>query len=272
MDVLNILKIITTLIFFTRASIEDIKTTEIRDFEVYFFISILLFLNVIQFFLTGDSKLIYNLVLNIIIFGGFGFLLYFLGQWGLGDSFLLLSFGLLNFFKNFLQSIRWLLIIFSVGVYFIFSYSVMFILVTRKFHSLKFFSKVSLLLSSLILILSLLFSIKARTVEFLICFLIFLYSSIPFLQDMKTLMIKKVPIRKIKEGDVLLDFKIWRGITKKEINQLRRRGIKYVYIKEGVRYAPTFLFVLILLIFEFVFSKTTLEFFPLEDLLTSWPH
>jgi len=74
-------------------------------------------------------------------------------------------------------------------------------------------------------------------------------------------MIKKVKISELREGDVLLDFKVWRGITKEEIEDLKRRRVKYVFIKEGVRYAPTFLFSLILLIFEKLFGITVLYFF-----------
>lgn len=80
-------------------------------------------------------------------------------------------------------------------------------------------------------------------------------------------MIKRIPINRLKEGDVLLDFKVWRGITKKEIEELKRKKIKYVYIKEGVRYAPTFLFTLILIILEKNFGIIIFEFFPKDFFL-----
>lgn len=264
MNVFYMLRIIVAQLFFTRACIEDIKTTEIKDQEIYIFISALLFLNLLQFFYTGESNLITNLILNILVFGGFGFLLYFSGQWGLGDSFLLLSFGLLNVFSNILEILKWLIIIFSIGVFFIFLYSVLFVLVSKKIFSLSLISILSIFFSVFTLVFSILCILGRSPLGFLIFLLIFLYSSIPFLNDVKNFMIRRIKVNELKEGDVLLEFKVWRGITKDEINRLKKSGTKYVYIKEGVRYAPTFLICLILLIFELFFSISIFDVLSLE--------
>ncbi|MBU5682316.1 MAG: hypothetical protein QXE43_00905 [Candidatus Aenigmatarchaeota archaeon] len=267
MDIFDILKLIVTKIFFTKASIDDIRTTEIRDIEVYFFISLLVILNLIQILYYKDFNILYSLLINLAIFGFFGFFLYFSGQWGLGDSFLLLSLGLLNIFKNIFEILNWLLITFSVGVFFIFFYSVLFVFLLKKYEKLNLFSKISLFISLFFSFLSLYFLFNKMTFNFLISFLILLYVSIPFLKSVKDLMIKRISINKLKEGDVLLDFKVWRGITKKEIEELKRKKIKYVYIKEGVRYAPTFLFTLILIVLEKIFGIVIFDFFPKDFFL-----
>lgn len=267
MDIFDISKLIVANIFFTKASIDDIKTTEIKDLEVYFFISILIILNIVQIIFYKDLYLLKNFIINLSIFGFFGFLLYFSGQWGLGDSFLLLSIGLLNIFRNILEIFNWILVTFSIGIIFIFMFSSIYVLISKKYRKISLISKISLVLSSFLLIIAIIFITYKNFISFLISFLIFLYISIPFLKDVKNLMIKKVHINQLKEGDVLLEFKIWRGITKKEIEELKKKKIKYVYIKEGVRYAPTFLFTLILIIFQKIFGLIVFEFFPLEIFL-----
>lgn len=268
MDFFDLSKIIVTKIFFTKASIDDIKTTEIKDMEVYFFISILLAINILQFFYYQDTNILKNLAINLIAFGGIGFLLYFTGQWGMGDSFLLLSLGLLNVFRNFFEIINWILITFSTGIIFIFIFSLIFVIVSKRNEKMPAISILSMISSLYLLFISLYFIQSMKFVEFLFSFLIFLYLSIPFLNYVKKLMIKRVSITELKEGDVLYDFKTWRGITKKEIMELKKKGVRYVYIKEGVRYAPTFLFVLIFLILEKLFQLTILTFFPQDFFLS----
>jgi prepilin signal peptidase PulO-like enzyme (type II secretory pathway) len=50
---------------------------------------------------------------------------------------------------------------------------------------------------------------------------------------------KKISVSKLKVGDVLLENKLYKGITEKELKQIRKNK-KSVWIKEGVRFAPTF--------------------------------
>jgi prepilin signal peptidase PulO-like enzyme (type II secretory pathway) len=51
---------------------------------------------------------------------------------------------------------------------------------------------------------------------------------------------RKIPMPQLKVGDVPLDYKIWEGITEKELKKIKGSGKKYVWIKEGVRFAPAF--------------------------------
>lgn len=265
MDIFDITKIIVAKIFFTKASIDDIKTTEIRDIEVYFFIGILSLLNIIQIFYYKDLNLVYSLIFNLLVFGFFGFFLYFSGQWGMGDSFLLLAIGLLNIFKNLFEIFFWLLTTFSIGMIFIFLFSVVFSFTARKFYSFSIYSTFSFIFAFFSLLFSILFIFTSEVINSLLFFLIFLYSSIPFLNEVKNLMIRKISINELKEGDVLLEFKVWKGITKKEIEELKTKNVKYVYIKEGVRYAPTFLFTLILIIYVKIFNINLFSSFLLFD-------
>ena len=51
---------------------------------------------------------------------------------------------------------------------------------------------------------------------------------------------KKIPVSKLRVGDVPDYYKIWEGITEKEIRKIKKSGKKYIWIKEGVRFAPAF--------------------------------
>ena len=51
---------------------------------------------------------------------------------------------------------------------------------------------------------------------------------------------KKIPISRLKVGDMLLSEKKLVGITEKELKELKRHGKKYVDIKLGIPFAVAF--------------------------------
>jgi len=51
---------------------------------------------------------------------------------------------------------------------------------------------------------------------------------------------KKIPVKKLNVGDVLLSSKFWEGIDEKEMARIRQSNKRYVWIKEGVPFAPAF--------------------------------
>ena len=60
---------------------------------------------------------------------------------------------------------------------------------------------------------------------------------------------RKIRLSELKEGDVLDDSKLWEGLTKKQVKEIKKSGKKYVVIKDGVRFAPVFAFALLMTIF-----------------------
>ena len=44
----------------------------------------------------------------------------------------------------------------------------------------------------------------------------------------------------LKEGDVPDGSKLWEGLTKEQVKEIKKSGKKYVVIKDGVRFAPVF--------------------------------
>jgi len=51
---------------------------------------------------------------------------------------------------------------------------------------------------------------------------------------------RKIPVSKLRIGDVLLDSKLWEGITEKELRKIKNSGKRHVVIKEGVRFGLSF--------------------------------
>ncbi len=66
---------------------------------------------------------------------------------------------------------------------------------------------------------------------------------------------KRIPVSKLRVGDVLLSSKLWEGITEKELKRIKRSGKRYVRIKEGVRFGPAFP---LALLFTIYFGDTIL--------------
>jgi prepilin signal peptidase PulO-like enzyme (type II secretory pathway) len=60
---------------------------------------------------------------------------------------------------------------------------------------------------------------------------------------------KKIPVSQVRIGDVPLDFKVWEGVTEKDLAKIKKSGKKYIWIKEGVRFAPAFPLALLFTIF-----------------------
>jgi len=60
----------------------------------------------------------------------------------------------------------------------------------------------------------------------------------------KDLFKRKIKTSELKEGDVILEGK-WRGLTETEITQIKNK-YKYVWIKEGVRFAPVFIITMLI--------------------------
>ncbi|MCD6371900.1 MAG: hypothetical protein J7L39_04280, partial [Candidatus Aenigmarchaeota archaeon] len=114
--------------------------------------------------------------------------------------------------------------------------------------------RVIFLANSLLLIFILILSSKFFGFSytlFLNLFLIILFSNFVYLLAIASKIVDKygftrrIHISKLKVGDVLLESEIWKGIDEKELKKVKKSR-KYVWIKEGVRFAPVFPISLIL--------------------------
>jgi len=251
----------------TIAAVIDLKTTEIPDEIPYVMAGIAIVAYGIKSYLVWSYLPILQSCIAGLSFLGFGFLMYFLGQWGGGDAKILSAIGFLlpdlsSSLKHqtFLPfSLSYFFDVFFIGAIYMIIYAIVISIINKKIWSvflndLRANSKMILLFNALmILSLSLLTFVANRYYTFIplkgmIRFEIALFfTAIGFLllwKFVKTVeevgFKKRIPVSKLREGDVLLDSKIWEGITKEDVIKIKKSGKKYVRIKEGVRFAPAF--------------------------------
>ncbi|MEM5829614.1 MAG: prepilin peptidase [Candidatus Aenigmatarchaeota archaeon] len=206
----------------------------------------------------------------------FGFLMYRLGQWGGGDAKVLAAIGFFSPFisplaKNlrFTFSFSYLLNVFIVGAAYMLVYAFVLALFNKKIikEFLKNVKSSSKIIVASIIALFLLFSLGnillfnffALPVNFHLIFSNSLLAlALTFLLFLLWIFVKaveekafkrKIHISKLKVGDVLLESKVWEGITEKELEKIKKSGKKFVWIKEGVRFAPTFPLALVFTLF-----------------------
>ncbi|MFH1631025.1 MAG: A24 family peptidase [Candidatus Aenigmatarchaeota archaeon] len=230
------------------AGICDIRTTEVPD-EISFLMAaggfILWFLFAAT---TGDFM---PLILSVLFGGGlllFGWILYKLGQWGGGDAKLLAAiFCLLPIVGIF---ISFVFNFFIVAVAYIVVYILVLAFKHKRIYGIwkkavvhnKFFLFGISILSACVAILV----ISSVLYPFLLMMTIFV-----FLIDMlvifisfskvveKNLFFRKIPISKLRVGDVLASSKQWDGISKAQLLKLKKTK-RFVEIKEGVRFTLVF--------------------------------
>lgn len=251
------------------AAWEDLKTTEIPDWIPHLMIVCGLVIHCVQSLLLWDYwPLVYSVVVGLG-FLGFGFLMYYSGQWGGGDAKVLSAIGfLLPTYSMFAAGARlffpfpisYAVNVFFIGAIYMLVYAVVVALRNRKVidefvgsveASSKIISIGSLVLFSFFLIfgwyLSTTFGLQLSS-KFLIyntllpvIMAISLFIVWKFAKAVENIGFKKrVHVKRLRVGDVLLKSRVWEGITKKELRAIRRSGKKYVRIKEGVRFAPAF--------------------------------
>jgi len=248
------------------ASLSDLKTTEIPDEIPYVMMVIGIVGHLVKSYLVWS----YMPFLLSMVFGigflGFGFIMYFIGQWGGGDAKILSAIGFLlpelpgigkTLFFPFPLSLFFN--VFLVGAVYMILYAIVLSMINRKIWSvflkdLKANARMIMIFNfSLIIVILLSEFVLARYFEMfpLIDMIFFgvtlVLASIGIFLLWKFVKVvenvgfkKKIPISKLKVGDVPLDYKIWEGITEKELKKIKKSGKKYIWTKEGVRFAPAF--------------------------------
>ena len=259
-------KIFISIVFLSIASYQDLKTTEISDNLLYLFLFFSIFINILESLVKNDVNILINSLMNGTFVTIFSIIFYYSGQWGAGDSFLFSSIGFLNPFNEDISfSFFYFLLLSFVGFFYAFlnAFSIFFLQKKKIRFSMEEKKFLVLILFTVLFSFSL---IKFSLVFLFIEFLSLLVFALVFFRKIERLMIKRVAIDHLKEGDVLLEFKKWVGITKREIEELKKRGKKFVYVKEGIRFAPAFLLSFLFYVFlkfaNFDFLSLLLLFFP----------
>ena len=268
---MDIIIIIIALIWLIFASVQDLKTREVPDWVSYSLIIIAFVAAILK------SILLKNTFILISLFGFFlflilGNLMYYTKQFGGGDVKILAGLGalipiypggLLRYFNPNLDLPFFLILILNiilVGALYSLFYGIYLLMKNKnKIEFRKYrINKIYFVISLVLIILQFLF--KDPLQRLILVFLALMLILIPYLHLFikileRNVMIKKVPIEKLTEGDWIINNiyhkgkliynKNSPGITKQQILLLKKFGIKNVIIKEGLPFIPTFLLALI---------------------------
>lgn len=267
----ELLAIAIALIGSSAAAVWDLKTTEIPDQIPYAMIAAGLLFHGLQSYMAWSYWPILNSCAAGLGLLGFGFLMYYLGQWGGGDAKVLSAIGFLlpmpaSFPKLFFPfPISYLINVFFVGAAYMLLYATALAFLNKKI--LSEFSKDmkasgSMLLMGSIALFAVFFAINFYLTQLFqlqpnpaalafnsllpLSMTVLLFVVWKFARAVENIGFRKrVHVKKLRVGDVLLKSRLWEGITEKELRKIRKSGRRYVTIKEGVRFAPSFVLALI---------------------------
>ncbi|GIU68531.1 MAG: hypothetical protein KatS3mg001_381 [Candidatus Pacearchaeota archaeon] len=250
-----------SLFWIIAATIEDFKKKEIENWISF---SLIIFALGFRFFHSlffEDFNFFYQGIFGLLAFFIIGNVFYYSRFFAGGDSKLFMSLGPIIFLsldlKNNLSLTLFFLVLFFVisAIYIIIASTYLAFKNSKK--TIKEFKKqfeynkkniYAILIFSLILMV---FGLIFFEFLFFLGFLFFLlpYFFILLKSIEEACLIKKIDTKNLTEGDWLYeDVKIgrntikksWHGLTKKEINLIRKK-YKKIKIKEGIPFTPTFL-------------------------------
>ena len=277
---------INTIIFFIGlilllyGSYTDIKKREVPDYANYFSIITIIGLRLIDAIYTSEWNIFLQSILWFIGFVILGYIMFYSGQWGGGDSKVLMVMGLvffsypeflLNSFSNLgihpliifpLPTIFLINMIICGAIYGLIWNAVLALKNLKEFiikwkETINCFSKTRIIISLIALILLLTnFAFNETFVKILlvsVALIIYItFHLLIFTKAVeKSCMFLYMNIKDLTEGEwIANDIFVKKkyicgpkdlGISKKQIEMLKKANIKKVLIKKGIPFVPTFL-------------------------------
>ena len=253
-------------------SITDLKTREVPDFVNYGLIISGVALNLLFSIVYSNFSFIINSIAGLAIFYAIAWVMFYAGQWGGGDSKMLMGLGSMIGFNVFSIKTQFLTAFLInaliVGAAYGIIWSVLLVIKNRKGFSREMKKMLSepkivrakkVLLSLMVLTLAvILFAAKGYvrilllTLLFMILVTFYLWIFVKAVE--KSCMQKLVEPSKLTEGDwIVNDIYVNKkyicgpkdlGVGKKQIRQLiefyRKGKVKKILIKEGIPFVPSF--------------------------------
>lgn len=277
---MNTIPLIATFIILSIGTFTDFKKREVPDWLSYGSIIIGLGISLIISLTYMDFSYILYSILGGIIFTGIAFAMFYMGQWGGGDSKVLMGLGTLIGFNISQVStqilpdlIQLLFLIMFVGALYGLLWSFFLAGMNSKNFKKKFgkisksydlHKKVVLAISTLLVIIALFTPFSIRIILFAIViamipsFYIWLYAK----AIEKSSMQRYLPPEKLVEGDWLVeDIKDGKkviasakdlGLEKdqiEKIKEMKEQGkLKKVLVREGIPFLPSFLIAFLILV------------------------
>jgi Flp pilus assembly protein protease CpaA len=280
------LSIIIAFIALVIGSITDIQKREVHDYVSYGLMFISLGISIIYSIVFWDFTVVIQSIMGFIIGLGIAFAMFYMGQWGGGDSKLLMGLGAVfgfNVFPLFGQNNLWLaafmIMLLFVGAFYGLIWSIYLAIRNRK----RFWSRLKevtskgqmvkfriVLLIFTILSIIITFALIPREWRLLaITLLAIIYVTFYLWVYIKVVeevcMVKNIPVSKLTEGDwiyknIYVNKKLIAGpkdlgISREQIAMLKKyskqKKIKGVTIKEGIPFIPAFLIAYVLVILAY---------------------
>ncbi len=272
----NLFLIILAIIWITGAILQDLKRREVDNvwnfsliaFALSYRFALSIFINDYRFFING--------VIGFIIFLGLGNLFYYSRLFAGGDAKLLIALGtILPLSYSWLVNIK-IFSIFTIsfilgGSIYVFIWSIFLVFINYE-NFKKEFSK-QFKNYSAILLISLPFFLIGILASFinLIFLLVSIFSLFPvfFIYSKsveESCLVKKIDVKDLTEGDWLYEDiyvkgkkieKNWNGVSKEELELIRKKYRRKILVKYGVPFTPSFLIGFLFLLF---FSRYNLIF------------
>jgi Flp pilus assembly protein protease CpaA len=267
----------TALIGSGVASYYDLKTTEVPDWVFYAILIIGVPAVALNSFVNSSFEMFAVSGITGLSLLALGYGMYRAGQWGGADMVLLALIGFLmasvslDFAvqTSFPFGVSFLINLFLVGAVYMIAYSAVFALrsrdVMRAFGSDMRNSLVATALISFVMLavfvalaayfndavggsMSLydMFLLALVPVAMTACFLV-VYRFAKVVEGVGFK--KRIPVGKLRLGDMLMDERKLVGIEEDQLRRIRRSGKKFVWIKEGVRFIPAFPLALLFTVF-----------------------
>lgn len=274
----------------------DLKTTEVPDIIPMSMVGAGLLLHIANTFLTGSLQGIISAFAVAALYLAIGYIFYYTGMWGEADVLLLAAVGFLipqplSFFNmsglGGMYPIIFILNTFIVGGVYSAIYTLILAFMKPEVFSnfwkdiVGYKKKMAVFIVAITSgFIALSFGITRYfnadvPTEFILAqvalflpmafFMIIIYRFALVLD--RTVFRMKVPVSKLKEGDVLaedvklknktLSGKLFIGLTEELVDMIRKEK-KYVEIKEGIRYGPTFF---LTLLYTWFFGSSLLAIF-----------
>jgi Flp pilus assembly protein protease CpaA len=262
-------------------SITDLKKREVHDYVSYGLIIISFGVSIIYSIVLWDYHPMLHATLGFIIGLVIAYAMFYLGQWGGGDSKLIMGLGAVigfNAFPIFGENNYWLFM-FLINMLFIGAmYGMIWSVYLAIKHRRIFLKNVNewlrrkdikilriLLLASTLIALALIILLapeefKILLISFVAMIFMIFYVWIFIKVIEQSCMIKELPISKLTEGDwifkdIIINKKVIAGpkdlgISKEQIALLKKfakqKKIKKVLVKEGIPFIPAFLIAFII--------------------------
>ena len=257
----NLFLIVLGIVWIIGAILQDLKRREVDNLWNFSLIGIVLAYRFSVSVFSSNYWFFFNGLLGFIIFLVLGNLFYYSRLFAGGDAKLLIALGTILPLGNWIINLKifgyFILISLLGGSLYVFIWSLFLVVINfAKFRKefikqFKIYNMVFVI--SMVFVLLWLISSFFLGIEFILVSLIFLLFPLLFIYSKaveESCMVKKILPRELTEGDWLYEDiyvkgkkieKSWHGVSREELNLIRKKYRRKILVRYGVPFTPSFL-------------------------------